>query len=346
MQELKRSMRDVLQEELEATAEKHLGSSHDQQTHGWRHSSLAAAQRTVSRLPPEKRSAFMKRAEERLTGVPKPSKTTTPTKTPEPKKITPEKPPVAKPTSTQDKLNQQSKAARDNITAIDDKYGKKIATLERQYRQAGGEHTDYGREKGESLKKLKEKRNAEIRKELYVDNPSNINASVKIKDKQMGDEALSEFNKLVDRSVMPADKVSIESDTSGRSFYHQKSGNVKMSGSYGSRAIVHELGHWIEDKNPSVRDKVHEFLAQRTKGDDTIDLSKATKNPNYGKGEVAKVDKFVNAYMGKQYVNASGKRYATEILSMGLEMFFADAGTLARQDPEFFDFIFMVVRGG
>jgi hypothetical protein len=48
--------------------------------------------------------------------------------------------------------------------------------------------------------------------------------------------------------------------------------------------------------------------------------------------------------MGKEYV-AGGDRYATEILSMGLDHLYNKTALLARQDPEMFDFIYNVVRG-
>ena len=57
--------------------------------------------------------------------------------------------------------------------------------------------------------------------------------------------------------------------------------------------------------------------------------------------EKAWFDKFIDKYMGKFY-----KDGATEILSMGLQMFYTNPVALAKQDPEYFDFIYSVVRMG
>jgi hypothetical protein len=54
----------------------------------------------------------------------------------------------------------------------------------------------------------------------------------------------------------------------------------------------------------------------------------------YNKSEKTRRDKFLDPYMGKDY-----GRTATEILSMGLEMFYADPVQLAENDPDYFDFI-------
>lgn len=70
---------------------------------------------------------------------------------------------------------------------------------------------------------------------------------------------------------------------------------------------------------------------------------KATGNAAY-KDEMTKVDKFSNPYMGKFYGDPSTG--ATEILSMGMEMMYANPVALAQKDPEMFDFIYSVVRRG
>ncbi len=49
--------------------------------------------------------------------------------------------------------------------------------------------------------------------------------------------------------------------------------------------------------------------------------------------------------MGKEYIDRNGNRYATEVLSMGLEFMYNRTAEFARRDPEMFDFIFDLVRG-
>jgi len=60
----------------------------------------------------------------------------------------------------------------------------------------------------------------------------------------------------------------------------------------------------------------------------------------YGKDELTRKDKFIDAYMGKDY-----RGQASEILSMGLQYFYNDPYKLAIKDPEYFNFIYKIVRG-
>jgi len=105
------------------------------------------------------------------------------------------------------------------------------------------------------------------------------------------------------------------------------------------RVVVHELGHWLEYANKGVRQRAKAFLARRTRGEKEVKLADATGSMGYRSNERAKVDKFLHPYMGKVYSDA------TEIVSMGLEEFFVNPIRLARKDPDYFDFIYAVVRG-
>jgi hypothetical protein len=73
-------------------------------------------------------------------------------------------------------------------------------------------------------------------------------------------------------------------------------------------------------------------------------MNSAAQTYDYSSRERTRVDRFIDPYMGKNYV-WGGRRYATEILSMGLEMYYSDPIRLAREDPEYFDFIYAVTRG-
>ena len=59
----------------------------------------------------------------------------------------------------------------------------------------------------------------------------------------------------------------------------------------------------------------------------------------YGDDELTKADNFIDVYMGKYYKDAS------EILSMGLQYFYSNPVELMTKDPEYFDFIYNLVRG-
>lgn len=108
-----------------------------------------------------------------------------------------------------------------------------------------------------------------------------------------------------------------------------------------SKVMVHELGHWLEDRDSDVHAKALAFLEKRTRGERAIPLSRATGNPNYRANEITKKDKFINPYSGKIY--KGGK--ATEIVSMGVEHFYSEPIEFATRDPGYFDFMYNLLRG-
>lgn len=130
--------------------------------------------------------------------------------------------------------------------------------------------------------------------------------------------------------------------TPGRAY--QAGNGIFLFGLEKHQTVVHEMGHWLENKVPAFKKAVFDFYAQRTKGDRLEKLRDLTGNKGYEPREVAKKDKWVNVYMGKWYEDGNGNQRDTEILSMGLELMYADAHKLAQQDPEFFDFIYGLIR--
>lgn len=114
------------------------------------------------------------------------------------------------------------------------------------------------------------------------------------------------------------------------------SGIVMVAQGAGPRAIVHELGHHLEHHDKSVAEKSSAFFERRTKGEEAKWMG-----DHYAKDEVTKADKFPDPYCGKVYPQKAG---GSEIVSMGLEMMFADPGKFAGEDPDYFDFIYNVTR--
>jgi hypothetical protein len=89
----------------------------------------------------------------------------------------------------------------------------------------------------------------------------------------------------------------------------------------GMSTAIHELGHEMEESIPFVRDLEEAFYEWRTRGgsftapqEPNQKLSLLNPNKGYGRSEIARPDKFSEAYMGKWY---SGTNY--ELLTMGLE---------------------------
>lgn len=107
------------------------------------------------------------------------------------------------------------------------------------------------------------------------------------------------------------------------------------------KIVVHELGHWLEDKDPDVHEKAVAFLEERTEGEAAIPLQRATGNPRYRPNEMTKKDKFIHPYSGKQYSGG----YSTEIISMGVEHMYSEPVEFATKDPQYFDFIYDLMRG-
>jgi len=101
---------------------------------------------------------------------------------------------------------------------------------------------------------------------------------------------------------------------------------------------IHELGHALEGKDPEVARKAREFYDRRTEGYPVEPLKKY--NDSYDPHEMTKRNKFEDPYMGKIY-----KHGATEIVSMGLEKMWEDPARFAKKDPDYFDFMYNLLRG-
>ena len=117
-------------------------------------------------------------------------------------------------------------------------------------------------------------------------------------------------------------------------------GTIDM-GTTEKATVIHEAGHWIEDRSPLIHREEVNFYNKRTTGEEIVKLKDAHPQLNYLDYEVTKVDKWIHPYMGKVYGN---NMTSTEVLSMGLELMYRNPIYLAKNDPEMFDFIYAVVR--
>jgi len=107
--------------------------------------------------------------------------------------------------------------------------------------------------------------------------------------------------------------------------------------------VAHELCHIIEARNPAALKASVEFLDARTSGEYATWMG-----PGYKYSEVAKDDHWVQRggvkYTGKIYTH-QGRRYATEILSTGIERLYADAAQFFEKDPDFVRHVVDTLRG-
>lgn len=102
----------------------------------------------------------------------------------------------------------------------------------------------------------------------------------------------------------------------------------------------HELGHALEARNPVLHQQLVDFLKRRTEGEALQPLRKLVKGSGYRKDEMARPDKFMDPYIGKDY---QGK--ATEVLSMGLQLIHTRPMDFALRDPEHFKLTVRALRG-
>lgn len=190
--------------------------------------------------------------------------------------------------------------------------------------------------------RLRDEQKESLRSVLYVDQPAGVTMRpVDLDANQVAkwQEGVNGFNRLVSADVAPARTVFFTDAPSGRSGYNSASKFVRLETSADNKEVVHELGHWLEDHNHEVHRKAIEFYQRRTAGEPLEWMG-----PGYDRSEVTRRDKFLRPYMGKYYTDGR-QQIATEIVSMGIEYFYAQPLQMATEDPDMFDFIFNLLRG-
>lgn len=122
---------------------------------------------------------------------------------------------------------------------------------------------------------------------------------------------------------------SIRGLASRRGQYSESARHILLSNQPG--VAPHELGHRMEYRVPGIKDVERQFYERRTAGQELKWLGEP-----YDQAEVTRADKFLDAYMGKDYRPKGGD--AWELLSMGAEALFEGTYDLAK-DHDFYDFI-------
>lgn len=161
------------------------------------------------------------------------------------------------------------------------------------------------------------------------------------------------FDRYASRDVDIPQPIDIK-DGGDRAHYAGKVFNensVYVDNSKKPTDFIHEMGHAIEDHHPAIMRESVNFLMRRTLSEKTQSLNDlysqklGQKVTAFGKEEVARPDKFHDPYVGKQYVAADGRHYATEILSMGIERLHADPIKFQKEDSDYFDHVINCLRG-
>lgn len=193
----------------------------------------------------------------------------------------------------------------------------------------------------------------EARESLYVPATERAQISVNVQKRLKAsgptskniDEGVEAFQKMVGIPIPDATIINFEYEPKGRSAYRDATQTVLAKAFIPPRVVVHELGHWLEYRAPGVQKKAFDFYARRTAGEPLQRLRDVTGIKGYKTTEVTRVDKWKNSYTGKWYTDYSGKQRATEIVSMGMEDMYADPVQFAKDDPEYFDFMYNLLRG-
>lgn len=132
------------------------------------------------------------------------------------------------------------------------------------------------------------------------------------------------------KTSIKAGKMSVK--TTKRGYYSSFDELIAISGKNEAtkfETAIHELGHRLESIMPDLLKAEKQFYDRRTANDALKWLGKG-----YGKKEVARFDKFIDPYMGKDY---GGKHY--ELVSMGFQYAFTDPTKLL-SDPDMAEWIY------
>lgn len=198
-----------------------------------------------------------------------------------------------------------------------------------------------------TLTAIREKRNAamkvtnqEIRERfLYVDDPAQFTLDTgKLRKVDQVQAGADEFARMVGVPDLNGETCQVVRSKRSRASYLDS--RIYMTTTDGRQTTIHELGHWLEDKVPGLRTRAQNFRDRRTQGEQTVALRTATGIRSYKPYEIALLDKFMRAYMGKVYPSGH-----TEIVSMGMEYMWSQPIDFAEKDPEYFAFIYDAVRG-
>lgn len=181
---------------------------------------------------------------------------------------------------------------------------------------------------------------------VKVKNPTNVKVEWEKMDK-FRDKAVTEgivaLNQLTEHE-MPLIRVTKGNRGQQRPTYDYHWGNgaphgeIHLVKTSGIAHFLHEAGHHIEQTAPLASYKAQAFLEARTAGNPEVSLAKLDKTLD--PTERGKFGNFVlNAYAGKIYPDGS-----TEIISAGIEDMFIRPIEFAQKDPDYFHFMYNVLR--
>jgi len=161
------------------------------------------------------------------------------------------------------------------------------------------------------------------------------------------DDGLDFLDRILPAELKPYAEVTIQHDPDEDLRAHYISGSDLIELEYGgANTVIHEVGHFIEDNNPRLREAAIGFLLTQSQDYPIRPLIDITDDTGYNPWEVAFDGAFTRPYSGKvYYVSATDHYRSTEIISMGLEQLYEDAVGFARRDPDHYTFMMGLITG-
>lgn len=166
-------------------------------------------------------------------------------------------------------------------------------------------------------------------------------------------DGISDFNRMFRRGVIPDGLPDYKlpgvhyTNGYGRAYYMPTiwDNSIHMYSIDTEAIVVHELTHWFENLKESewARKAALDFRKYRSIGFDKAVPMKYLGSPHYDEKEIAYADTFYTDYVGKSYGDDPSS--ASEILTMGVQLMYEDPVLFALEDPEYFDFIYGILRG-
>ena len=123
------------------------------------------------------------------------------------------------------------------------------------------------------------------------------------------------------------------------SWYDNSTQTVYLKPDDATSMGCHEIGHHLEFRLSFVQKSSFAFYDRRTTGEALLPLGTL-----YDGDELTREDAFPDRYCGKEY-NEAGKRTATEIISVGVQLLYENPLALAKEDPDYFDFLIATLHG-
>lgn len=249
----------------------------------------------------------------------------------------------------------------DSIISEANKISDQIKALKKESRSLQIEPDDMARkirelqdEREKIYKRLDEnlmRRYLDISEALSIPEDDRIKIKITMPKKSVVKNKVDEGQAVIEK--MTSKKLGLSRDDlavigmkpKSRCVYQPQLRRIKISSDTKIQVVAHEMAHWLEDSSDHVHKRCVEFLDYRCAGEAPEKLSKLTGNKRYKPYEVARKDKFFDPYCGKDYLDGSGSRWATEILSMGIERILDKPLQFMREDPEYFAFVLLLLRG-